>query len=130
MRGILFLLFVAMATAKVYDQCDWARVLNNNRMDGHYDISLVKWMCLTKWKSDYNTTAITRNSSTDYGMLGRNSRHWCEDYKTPGGLNICGIQCSELLTDDVSAAIGCAKLMVLNPLSSRRREAWHRHCQN
>ncbi|XP_056137124.1 lysozyme C II-like [Lampris incognitus] len=132
MRGILFLLFVAVATATVYDRCDWARVLKNNRMDGYAGISLANWVCLTKWESDYNTAAINRNSdgSTDYGIFQINSRYWCEDDRTPRSKNACKIPCSALLTNDVSAAIRCAKRVVQDPNGIRAWVAWRNHCQN
>lgn len=40
MRSLVFLLFVALASAKVYQRCEWARVLKSNGMDGYYGHSL------------------------------------------------------------------------------------------
>ena len=52
-------------------------------------------VCLAKWESNYNTEAINHNTdgSTDYGIFQINSRYWCDDGRTPGSKNICGIRC-------------------------------------
>ncbi|XP_071376788.1 lysozyme C II-like [Centroberyx affinis] len=131
MKRLVFLLLAAVASARVYDHCEWARVLKAHGMDGYYGHSLANWVCLSKWESDYNTEAIHHNSdgSTDYGIFQINSRYWCEDYRTPGGKNVCGILCSELLTGDVSIAIRCAKRVVQDPNGIGAWVAWRNHCQ-
>lgn len=40
MRSLVFLLFVALASAKVFQRCEWARVLKSNGMDGYRGHSL------------------------------------------------------------------------------------------
>lgn len=40
MRSRVFLLLVAVASAKVYERCDWAKVLKTNGMDGYRGYSL------------------------------------------------------------------------------------------
>ncbi|XP_078126894.1 lysozyme C-like [Sander vitreus] len=83
MRCLVFLLFVALANARVYTRCQWARVLKNYGMDGYRGISLAEYeqegVCLSKWESSYNTAAINHNTdgSTDYGIFQINSRWWC-----------------------------------------------------
>uniref|UniRef100_UPI003AB0287C lysozyme C II-like n=1 Tax=Centroberyx gerrardi TaxID=166262 RepID=UPI003AB0287C len=131
MKSLVFLLLLAVASARVYDRCEWARVLKANGMHNYRGNSLANWVCLSKWESNYNTEAINHNSdgSTDYGIFQINSRWWCEDNRTPGSRNACGIQCSELLTDDVSIAINCAKRVVRDPNGIGAWVAWRRHCQ-
>ncbi|XP_031711814.1 lysozyme C-like [Anarrhichthys ocellatus] len=131
MRGLVFLLLVAVASAKVYQRCEWARVLKANGMDGYRGISLADWVCLSKWESSYNTRATNRNTdgSTDYGIFQINSRYWCNNGQ---GLtsNACNIRCSELLTDNVSVAINCAKRVVRDPNGIRAWVAWRNNCEN
>jgi hypothetical protein len=53
-------------------------------------------MCIAKWESNYNTGATNYNpgdKSTDYGIFQINSRYWCDDGKTPGAKNACGVSC-------------------------------------
>ncbi|XP_037609032.1 lysozyme C-like [Sebastes umbrosus] len=131
MRSLVFLLLVAVASAKVYQRCEWARVLKANGMDGYHGISLANWVCLSKWESDYNTGAINNynsDGSFDYGIFQINSRYWCNNGQTPTS-NGCNIRCSELLTDDVSVAINCAKRVVRDPNGIGAWVAWRRHCE-
>ncbi|KAM6985758.1 lysozyme C II-like [Aplochiton taeniatus] len=96
MRSLVFLLLLAVASAKVYDRCELARILKASGMDGYRGNTLPNWVCLTKWESSYNTDAINHNTdgSTDYGIFQINSRYWCNDGKTPRAKNVCGISCS------------------------------------
>ncbi|XP_021499317.1 putative lysozyme C-2 isoform X2 [Meriones unguiculatus] len=91
------------------------------------------WVCLTQHASNFDTEAINYNStnqSTDYGIFQINSRQWCDDGKTAGAVNACGIPCSALLQDDITQAIQCAKRVVRDPQGIRAWVAWRDHCQN
>ncbi|TNM92437.1 hypothetical protein fugu_019449 [Takifugu bimaculatus] len=131
MKIPVFLLLLALANAKVFQRCEWARVLKARGMDGYRGISLADWVCLSKWESQYNTNAINHNTdgSTDYGIFQINSRWWCNDDRIPTR-NACNIKCSALQTDDVTVAINCAKRVVSDPQGIRAWVGWNRHCQN
>ncbi|XP_072309438.1 lysozyme C-like [Eucyclogobius newberryi] len=106
---VLFLLF-AVVQARVFDRCEWARLLKSSGMDQYQKISLADWVCLTRWESNFDTESVNHNhnNSTDYGIFQINSKWWCKD----GGVskaNGCRIQCSALLSDDPAVAINCAK---------------------
>ncbi|XP_075885296.1 lysozyme C-1-like [Nelusetta ayraudi] len=129
MKLLVLLLCVAAASGKVFTRCDWARVLKENGMDGFAGVSLADWVCLTQWESHYNTQAINRNvGSTDYGIFQINSKYWCKD-DSPSW-NGCHINCRELLTDDVAAAIACAKRIVRDPIGPSAWVGWKHHCKN
>ncbi|KAL0963180.1 hypothetical protein UPYG_G00350770 [Umbra pygmaea] len=132
MRALVVLLFVAVASAKEFDRCDLARKLKAAGMDGYRGNSLPNWVCLAKWESDYNTQATNHNTdgSTDYGIFQINSRWWCNDGKTPRASNGCGISCSQLLSDDLTVAINCAKRVVRDPNGIGAWVAWRNHCKN
>uniref|UniRef100_A0A4X1W1V6 lysozyme n=1 Tax=Sus scrofa TaxID=9823 RepID=A0A4X1W1V6_PIG len=100
---VLALLLLSVSVqAKVYDRCEFARILKKSGMDGYRGVSLANWVCLAKWESDFNTKAINRNvGSTDYGIFQINSRYWCNDGKTPKAVNACHISCKVLLDDDL-----------------------------
>uniref|UniRef100_A0A8C5DM58 lysozyme n=1 Tax=Gouania willdenowi TaxID=441366 RepID=A0A8C5DM58_GOUWI len=130
MRSLVFLLLVSVASAKVFERCEWARVLKTNGMDGYHGVSLANWVCLCNWESNYNTQTINHNTdnSTDYGIFQINSHYWCSDGSRTH--NACNIKCSELLTDDVTVAINCAKRVVRDPNGIRAWVAWRNHCAN
>ncbi|XP_034047938.1 lysozyme C-like [Thalassophryne amazonica] len=131
MRILILLLLLFFARAKVYERCEWARLLKANGMDGYCGVSLANWVCLTQWESSYNTDAINHNpdQSTDYGIFQINSRWWCNDNVIPS-YNGCNINCADLLTDDASSSIRCAKRVVADPHGISAWVAWRIHCKN
>ncbi|XP_006146227.1 lysozyme C isoform X2 [Tupaia chinensis] len=89
-------------------------------------------MCVAKWESDYNTKATNYNpndKSTDYGLFQINSHYWCDDGKTPNAVNACHVSCKDLMKDDISQAITCAKKIV-SEQGIKAWVAWGQHCQN
>ncbi|KAM3599469.1 uncharacterized protein V6R79_006458 [Siganus canaliculatus] len=131
MKTLVFLLLVAVASAKVFERCEWARVLKSHGMDGYEGVSLADWVCLSQWESSYNTKAINRNTngSTDYGIFQINSRWWCTDGQSTTS-NGCNINCSSLQSDDPTVAITCAKRVVRDPNGVRAWVAWTSRCEN
>ncbi|XP_052021668.1 lysozyme C-2-like [Apodemus sylvaticus] len=127
------LLLSVTVQAKVYERCELARILKNNGMAGYYGISLGNWVCLAQYESNYNTSTIKYNpgsKSRDYGIFQINSRYWCNDSKTPGSVNACGMPCSALLQDDITQAIKCVKRVARDPQSLRAWVEWRIYCQN
>ncbi|XP_048876928.1 lysozyme C II-like [Brienomyrus brachyistius] len=133
MKAVLFLVFglLAVANGKIFTRCDLAQKLKASGMDGYKGYSLANWVCMAKWESDYNTAATHKNphGSTDYGIFQINSRWWCNDFKTSRAKNGCGINCNQLLTDNIDVAIKCAKLMVSHPKGMAAWVAWRNHCR-
>ncbi|XP_002711370.2 lysozyme C-like [Oryctolagus cuniculus] len=136
MKALLILGLLLLSTTvqgKIYERCELARTLKKLGLDGYKGVSLANWMCLTKWESSYNTQATNYNpgdKSTDYGIFQINSRYWCNDGKTPRAVNACHIPCSDLLKDDITQAVACAKRVVSDPQGIRAWVAWKNHCQN
>ncbi|XP_068429972.1 lysozyme C [Clinocottus analis] len=130
MRSLVFLLLVAVASARIYERCEWARVLKAHGMDGYRGHSLANWVCLSKWESSYDTMATNHNTdgTSDYGIFQINSRWWCDNGGTTA--NACNIKCNDLLSNDVSKAINCAKRVVRDPNGIGAWVAWRHHCQN
>uniref|UniRef100_A0A665TNP4 lysozyme n=1 Tax=Echeneis naucrates TaxID=173247 RepID=A0A665TNP4_ECHNA len=129
MKSLVFFVFVALASARHYERCEWARILKSNGMDDYQRISLADWVCLTTHESSLNTRAINHNSdgSTDYGIFQINSRWWCDNGKRTA--NGCNISCNELLSDNVRVAIDCAKRVVRDPRGIRAWVAWENRCE-
>ncbi|XP_076775303.1 lysozyme C-2-like [Arvicanthis niloticus] len=127
------LLLSVTVEGKVYERCEFARIMKRNGMAGYCGVSLANWVCLAQHESNYNTRATNYNpggKSTDYGIFQINSRYWCNDGKTPRAVNACGIPCSALLQDDITQAIQCVKRVVRDPQGVRAWVAWKVHCQN
>ncbi|MBN3300803.1 LYSC protein, partial [Amia calva] len=116
-KAALLLLALSSVDGKTYERCELARTLKAAGLDGYRGYSLANWVCTAFAESSYNTAAINHNrdQSTDYGIFQINSRYWCEDHKTPRSKNACGIECSQLLTDNIGVDITCAKRVVRDP---------------
>ncbi|XP_078265859.1 lysozyme C-like [Rhinoraja longicauda] len=131
---VLGLLLVG-TKAKVYGRCELARTLKQLGMDGYYNYSLANWVCMAYSESRYNTLAVNQNKqhgkvwSTDYGIFQINSKWWCDDQKTTGGKNICGISCDDLLNDDVGDDCNCAKIIVTQSKGMSAWVGWNKNCK-
>ncbi|XP_029453080.1 LOW QUALITY PROTEIN: lysozyme C-like [Rhinatrema bivittatum] len=115
----------------IYERCEFAAVCKKNGLDGFRGYSLANWVCTAYFESRFNTRAVNFNrvdGSTDYGIYQINSRWWCNDGKTPRAKNACGINCSELQKDDITAAITCAKRVVKDAGMSAW-VAWRNNCK-
>ncbi|XP_030071317.1 lysozyme C [Microcaecilia unicolor] len=117
---------------KVFERCEFAARAKSLGLDGFRGYSLPNWVCTAFHESRFNTRATNFNridNSTDYGILQINSRWWCFDGKTPRSKNACGINCSELMTDDITASVICAKRVVSDPAGMGAWVAWRNYCQ-
>nr|XP_020767406.1 lysozyme C-3-like [Odocoileus virginianus texanus] len=125
----LLLLSVA-AQGKVFERCELARTLKRFGMDGFRGVSLANWGCLTKWESGYNTKATNYNpsrESSNYGIFQINGKWWCDDGKTPKGVDGCHVSCSALMENDIAKAVACAKKTV-SEQGITAWVAWKSHC--
>ncbi|KAI4586692.1 hypothetical protein MJG53_004479 [Ovis ammon polii x Ovis aries] len=117
---------------KKFERCELARTLRRFGLDGYNGVSLANWMCLIYGESGYNTQVTNYNpgsKSTDYGIFQINSKWWCNDGKTPGAVNGCGVSCSALLKDDITQAVACAKKIVSRQ-GITAWVAWKNNCRN
>uniref|UniRef100_A0A1A9ZR64 Lysozyme n=1 Tax=Glossina pallidipes TaxID=7398 RepID=A0A1A9ZR64_GLOPL len=72
------------------------------------------WLCIAEYESRFNTHVIgARNAdgSNDYGIFQISDKYWCKpenrtDYFIYNG---CNVNCSALLTDDITLAVRCAR---------------------
>ncbi|XP_027729717.1 lysozyme C-like [Vombatus ursinus] len=130
---LLGTIFLPVAVhGKVMERCELARILKKYGMDGYNSISLADWVCLAKWASNYNTKAKYRNDvdgGTDYGIFQINSFYWCNDGRTPGAMNGCGMSCTDVMTYDIIKSIKCIRRIVREPKGIRAWLAWKNRCQ-
>ncbi|KAK8724280.1 hypothetical protein OTU49_011317 [Cherax quadricarinatus] len=110
---------VGQTSAKVYKKCELARILERQFRLPRDQIK--RFVCIAQYESGFNTAAFNRNrnGSKDYGIFQINSMYWCRD-DTRGKSNSCGIQCRDLLSDNLSTAVTCARKI----LRSQGYSAW------
>ncbi|XP_061477662.1 lysozyme C-like [Rhineura floridana] len=131
----LLLLLACLLTAgegTILRRCQLAQDLQQLGLDGYAGYSLANWVCMAFHESSYNTAATHYNDydgSTDFGIFQINSRYWCQ-YGNEQSSNICGIQCSELLTDNIATDVACAKIVVTDSEDGMGAwVAWRAYCQ-
>ncbi|XP_066506349.1 lysozyme C-like [Hoplias malabaricus] len=130
MKVWVLLLLVTVASAKTFTHCELARILKESWMSSYAGLNLANWVCLANAESEYKTNAINHNKdgSTDYGIFQINNRWWCSDGQFSSH-NGCQISCSQLMTDNISDAIQCAKTIVSQQGISAW-VGWNNHCKN
>ncbi|XP_042202712.1 lysozyme C-1/C-2-like [Callorhinchus milii] len=100
---------VPCTRAKVFARCELAKALRDMGVE---TASLGDWVCLAEAESSRNTkkTHVNSNDSTDYGIFQINSNWWCDN--GTNGHNACQVKCSELLGDNITKSVACAKLIL------------------
>ncbi|XP_055608009.1 lysozyme c-1-like [Uranotaenia lowii] len=106
---VLAIVLVTVADAKIFDTCSLAKALADQ---GIKKADLPNWVCLIQSESSMDTSKkhLNTNGSTDWGLYQINDKFWCQ----PPGSNAkrdCNVKCTDLLTDDISKATTCAKLI-------------------
>ncbi|XP_053689352.1 lysozyme-like [Sabethes cyaneus] len=105
----LAVMFPAQTHAKVFGECELARLLRTKY--GFDKAKVNNFVCLAKAESSLSTTAtnLNTNGSRDYGLFQINNKYWCSTPGYKSASNDCGVACSALMTDDITAAVNCAK---------------------
>ncbi|XP_034937417.1 lysozyme-like [Chelonus insularis] len=91
------------------------------RLQGFPENQINTWICLIMAESSGRTDAVdplNTDGSRDYGLFQINSRYWCSDSGQPG--NGCNVRCEDVMTDDITLASQCAKLIY----KTQGFEAW------
>lgn len=120
---VVLILFAAPSMGKVFNRCSLAKELKRLGVAAA-DIPI--YVCIAKYESNYNTAALGR---PNYGIFQINSSYWCSPPKgsfySP---NNCKVNCSKLLTDNISDDVKCAQLIK----KLQGWEAWsvYRRCKN
>ncbi|XP_044539541.1 lysozyme C-like [Gracilinanus agilis] len=126
--GFVFLSMVVRGRA--LEKCEFAKKAKELGLDGYEDHSIGEWVCLVQGESNFDTSVTNHNDadrSTDYGPFQINDRYWCNG-ELPDGANQCGVDCSELLGDDIRKSVECAKKIV-SQQGIEAWVAWQNNCQ-
>lgn len=102
-------LLAAPAFGKVFTRCGLAQEMYRL---GTPKSELPKWTCIAQYESSYNTAAVgptNYNGSNDYGIFQINDYWWCQPASGKFSYNECALSCSNLLTDDITRSVTCAR---------------------
>ncbi|CAB3238778.1 unnamed protein product [Arctia plantaginis] len=95
--------------AKVFTRCGLVQEL---RRQGFPSNQLRNWVCLIEAESSRNTAIISEPNSKgwrDWGLFQINDEFWCSTTNSPG--KDCNVRCADLITDDITKASNCAKII-------------------
>ena len=98
-----------------FDNCSLASQLLS--YGGNFNNSTINdWVCLTFYESHWNTAAKARwidDGSYDWGLFQINDNYYCySDYSNKAAAyNLCGLDCSLLVDDDIEDDSACASII-------------------
>ncbi|XP_052841190.1 lysozyme 1 [Drosophila gunungcola] len=74
------------------------------------------WLCIAEFESRFNTHVVGQGNadgSRDYGLFQISDRFWCAPPNRTEyyAFNDCNVNCTHLLSDDITMAVQCARLI-------------------
>ncbi|XP_007529496.1 sperm acrosome-associated protein 5-like [Erinaceus europaeus] len=126
---VLALLIIPVVTAKIYDRCELAAILEKAGFGVYRGYTIGDWLCLVHYESGFDTSFVDHNpdGSSNYGIFQINSAWWCDNGITPTP-NLCNMDCRDLLNRHVLDDIMCARKVVGSRKGMKAWDAWIRHC--
>ncbi|KAG8446758.1 hypothetical protein GDO86_014283 [Hymenochirus boettgeri] len=115
MKTCLLLLIVALhaGNSQAIDRCSVVSAIKNGGIIGIKGYTLGDYVCLAYRASRYDTSL--NRSPTEYGIFQISSYWWCDDGRTVGRKNLCGLSCKNLLNSDIEDDVRCLKRIVKDP---------------
>ncbi|KAM4691928.1 lysozyme C-like [Rhinophrynus dorsalis] len=125
---VVFILAAALVgNCWAISRCAVAEAIRNGGVIGIKGYTLGDYMCLVHHASAYDTSL--HNSVSEYGIFQINSYWWCDDGRTPGRKNLCGIPCTRLLNSDITDDVRCLKRIVRDPNGLGAWSVWRNNCR-
>ncbi|NP_001004951.1 MGC89221 protein precursor [Xenopus tropicalis] len=127
---IFVLLMITAAFAAhswALDRCSVVRAIRNGGVIGIKGYTLGDYVCLAYQASRYDTSL--NRSPTEYGIFQINSYWWCDDGRTVGRKNLCGMSCRSLLNSNIGDDVRCLRRIVRDPNGLDAWSVWTRYCK-
>ncbi|OCT59996.1 lysozyme C [Xenopus laevis] len=109
------------------DRCSVVRAIRNGGVIGIKGYTTGDYVCLAYQASRYDT--YLNRSPTEYGIFQINSYWWCDDGRTVGRKNLCGMSCRNLLNSNIEDDVRCLKRIVRDPNGLSAWSVWSRYCK-
>ena len=130
------MLNVVAKKGKIFDMCSLTKELHRL---GVPRTELPDWICIALHESSYNTKAIhvNRDKSQNWGLFQINDKHWCQpvprandiEQHLPKSSNLCEISCQNLIADDITATVECARFIKETASGFSNWPMWRKKCQ-
>ncbi|XP_069809837.1 lysozyme C II-like [Dendropsophus ebraccatus] len=128
MKIFIVLILAAIATGSwALDRCSVVRAVRSSGIAGYKGYTVEDYVCLAAYISKYDHTL--NRSPTQYGAFQINSYWWCNDGRTLGRKNLCGISCSALLNTNLADDLRCVRRIVQDPNGLGAWPAWTQNCK-
>ncbi|XP_077316097.1 lysozyme C-like isoform X1 [Lithobates pipiens] len=125
---IAFSLLIGAVSSKTIDRCTFIDELEKvPDLIGYKEYTAGDYVCLAHHISGFDRSL--HNSLTEYGIMQLNSYWWCDDGKTPGRKNLCGIKCKALLDSNIKDDLQCFKRVLQDPNGLEAWPAWTEKCK-
>ncbi|KAG5268106.1 hypothetical protein AALO_G00208310 [Alosa alosa] len=129
MRLIVLMALVCapLCLSRRFQRCEVAKIFRAGGLDGFGGHSLGNYVCMAFWETKWKSHKVrSADVGKDYGIFQINSYKWCDD-GTPGGKNLCKVNCADLLNDDLVASINCLKIIVEQD-GLKAWDTWTNYC--
>ncbi|XP_068632463.1 lysozyme-like [Battus philenor] len=129
MKCLVLLLTFIVFHCEAY-QMSRCELVQNLRNHGFPEKKLRDWVCLVEAQSSSCThlvSKLNKSGHREYGLFQLSDKYWCSNTGKPG--NDCNVTCSDLLSDDITKAARCAKL-VYKRHGFNAWNGWKNKCQN
>ncbi|XP_077314557.1 lysozyme C-like [Lithobates pipiens] len=124
---IFSLLIVAVSSVKL-DRCTFiAKLKKVPGLIGYKGYTVGDYVCLANFISNFETSL--HNSKDEYGIMQINSYWWCDDGIKPGRKNLCGVNCNDLLNNDITNDLRCLKRIAEDPNGLGAWPVWTQKCK-
>ncbi|XP_056404710.1 lysozyme C-1-like [Hyla sarda] len=128
MKILIVLVLSAIVTSSwASNQCRILQAVRSSGIAGYKEYSEEDYVCLAWYASNYDTKF--NRSPTEYGAFQINSKYWCDDGKTPGRKNLCGMPCRDLLDENLADDLKCVTRIVQDPKGLDAWEPWTENCK-
>ncbi|KAM4622989.1 lysozyme C II-like [Discoglossus pictus] len=128
MQMYVALIVIALAGPSwAIDRCRVVEALRYGGVVGIKGYTLEDYLCLVHYGSYYDS--YLNISPSEYGVFQINSYWWCDDGRTVGRKNLCGIRCSHLLGNYLVDDVRCLQRVVRDPNGLGAWSQWRNNCK-
>ncbi|XP_039954297.1 lysozyme P-like [Bactrocera tryoni] len=126
---VSLLLTIALGSVepRILDKCSLTRELAGL---GIPRANIPNWVCIAQYESNYNTAELgppNPDGSRDWGIFHINDRYWCDPGDGRPSANTCQVSCQSLNTDDIAAAVTCAR-QIIRTQGFAAWNTWNNNC--
>ncbi|KAM4606870.1 lysozyme C-like [Discoglossus pictus] len=128
MKTFVVLLIMAILAGDIWaiDRCTLVKELRKTCTKSIKGATIEDLVCVAYYASRYNTSMHVRD--TEVGIFQMSTFWWCDDEKTPGRKNLCGLPCTDLLDTNITDDIKCV-IRAMEDSGLNSWQPWTKNCK-